>query len=225
MDGSASRAAAGVSVSIDHDKIAHVNTMLQAFPDKAIAIYNRAIRRGLKGGRTQAEKEIRERYDIPLSSLREDHSYYTFSEVVQSDGDGVAGHIRFAGSTIPLYRFHPEPKNRKYTTRYVNGISGWRITTEVSAADVKGKMLKRRTGFIATFKSGHTGIFSRFDEFGNTLGKTASGKDKIREFWGFSVRDMLAYDPAREAVRERMREIVEKRIDHELLRELDNKTK
>lgn len=205
----------GVYVSIDTAQIDRVNAVLHAVPERALSVYERAIRRGLTAGRTQARKEIRERYDISDASLTEKHTYNTFREKVQRDGSGVVGYIDFAGAKIPLYRFHPAPKARTYTTRYVNGYSGWRVTTDVSAADVRGQMIRRRTAFIATFPSGHTGIFSR------TGGESKTGKEAIRELWGFSVRDMLDYDPAREAVQDRMAETTQKRIDHELLRALD----
>lgn len=208
----------GVSVEIDHEQLSHVNTLLQSTPQKALIVYERAIRRGLSAGHVQADKEIRARYDISSASLHDKHSYQTFQERVQKDGSGVVGYLHFAGSKIPLFRFHPSPGKRTYTTLYVNGTGGWRITTDVSAADVRGQMLRRRTAFIATFRSGHTGIFTR------TGRKTASGKDEIREYWGFSVKDMLDYEPAREAVQKRMAEIVQRRIDHELLQML-NQTK
>lgn len=211
----------GVRVEIDQNQISHVNSLLHSMPDKALTVYRRSITRALTAGKTQAHKEIRERYDIPLASLTQKHSYYTFRSGIKQESDGVIGYINFAGSKIPLYRFHPEPKNRKYTTRYVNGVSGWRITTDVSAADVKGQMLRRHTAFIAAFPSGHTGLFSRFDKKGGKLEKTRTGKDKLRELYGFSVRDMLQYEPAAEAIQERMKKIVEDRINHELLRMLE----
>lgn len=202
----------GVTVEIDSEKISHVNSLLRSMPEKALTVYERAIRRGLAAGRTQASKEIRTRYDISDTNLRKDT---TLIENVHRDESGVAGYIYFSGAKIPLYRFHPSPKNRKYTTRYVNGISGWRVTTDVSAADNRGEMLRRRTAFIATFQSGHTGIFSR------TSAETSTGKPELREWWGYSVADMLDYEPAREAIQERAAEIIQKRIDHELLRALD----
>lgn len=207
----------GVSVEIDREQIRHVNALLQSAPEKALVVYKRAIQRGLSAGRVQANKEIRERYDISNANLNNKggHSYSTYSEKVMEDGGGVVGYIHFAGAKIPLYRFHPQPKTRTYTTRYVNGYGGWRVTTDVSAADVRGQMIRRRTAFIATMPSGHTGIWKR------TGKRTASGKPEIEEFWGFSVQDMLDYEPARDAVQERMAEIVAKRIDHELFRELD----
>lgn len=207
----------GVSVQINHEQIAHVNTVLQSAPQKALVVYRRAISRGLSAGRVQANKEIKTRYDISNASLNNSggHSYSTYHEDVREDGGGVVGRINFAGSKIPLYRFHPSPAARAYTTRYVNQISGWRVTTDVSAADVRGQMLRRRTAFIATMPSGHTGIWERTGDI------TTGGKEAIREFWGFSVRDMLDYEPAREAIQNRMADIVSQRINHELLRTLD----
>ena len=222
-----------VSVEIDQEQIARVNSLLQSAPQKAMTVYKRAIGRALKAGRTQANKEIRERYDIPLASLRDEHTYNTYHEKIQEDGGAVIGYINFAGSKIPLYRFHPNPKTRQYTTRYVNGRGGWRVTTDVSAADVKGQMIRRRTAFIATFPSGHTGIFYRTGDetYSGTYNKelniqhkpvgTGVKKPHIHELWGFSVKDMLDYPEARENIQNRMAEIIEKRIEHELSRALE----
>lgn len=203
----------GVSVQIDPAQIAHVNAALQSAPQKALVVYRRAISRSLSAGRVQANKEIKTRYDISNASLNNTggHSYATYEEKIHEDGGGVVGYINFAGSKIPLYRYRHSPQTRTYTTRYVNGHGGWRVTTEVSAADVRGQMLRRRTAFIATFQSGHTGIFVRETE----------ERLPVKEMWGFSVRDMLDYEPAREAIQKRMEDIVSGRIDHELLQTLD----
>lgn len=202
----------GVVVTISQEQVDHVNSVLRAAPEKALTVYRRAFGRALDASKVQASKETRKRYDIPDARLR---TYQTVQSRVETAADGVIGHINFASAKIPLYRFHPSPAQRKYTTRYVNGVSGWRITTDVSAADNRGAMLRRHTAFIATFQSGHTGIFSRTGE------ETASGKDKLKEWSGYSVKDMLDYPEAREAIQERAAEIVRSRVDHELLRALD----
>ena len=202
----------GVVVTISQEQVNRVNNILRSAPEKALTVYRRAFGRALEAARVQAHKEIRKRYDISESNL---NKYRTIQSRVETATDGVIGHINFAGAKIPLYRFHPSPAQRKYTTRYVNGISGWRVTTDVSAADTRGAMLRRHTAFIATFQSGHTGIFSRTD------GETANGKSKLKEWYGYSVKDMLDYQEAREAIQERAAEIAQSRIDHELLRALD----
>lgn len=232
---------AGVRVEIDHDKIAHVNMLLKAFPDKALTVYERAMRRGIQAGKTQADKEMAARYAI--SPQRLGTKYKKYFDGVRRDGAGVAGHIHFSGAKIPIYMFNIKPSSREYTTRYVNGIGGWRITTTINAEENKGKPLVRKGMFIAGMTNGHgekegydygglahTGVFSRYGANGKLFGwtntdernrRTKRSKQRVREIFSYSVRDMLDYDPAREAIRERMREIVEKRIDHELLRELD----
>lgn len=202
----------GVVVTISQEQVNRVNSVLRAAPEKALTVYRRAFGRALDAARVQASKEIRKRYDISDANLR---TYQTIQSRVETAADGVIGHINFASAKIPLYRFHPSPAQRKYTTRYVNGVGGWRVTTDVSAADTRGAMVRRSTAFIATFQSGHTGIFSRTGE------ETASGKSKLREWYGYSVKDMLDYQEAREAIQERAAEIVQSRIDHELLRALD----
>lgn len=207
--------ALGVSVEVDERQIERVNTLLRAAPEKALLVYRRAFLRGLGAVRTQASKEIRARYDIPASNLEPNQ---TIRQKLDVGTDGVVGEILFAGGKIPLYRFHPSPKNRRYTTRYVNKISGWRVTTDVSAADTRGQMLRRSAGFIATFQSGHTGIFMRTGE------QTANGKDKLKEYYGYSVADMLDYGPVIDALQERAEEVISARIDHELLRTLDDRS-
>lgn len=202
----------GIVVSIRRDQVEHVNSVLRSAPEKALTVYRRAFGRGLDAARVQASKEIRQRYDISDGNLR---TYQNITSKVETAADGVVGYINFASAKIPLYRFHPSPAQRKYTTRYVNKIGGWRVTTDISAADTRGAMLRRTTAFIATFQSGHTGIFSRTGE------KTASGKPKLREWYGYNVKDMLDYPEAREAIQERAAEIVQNRIDHELLRAMD----
>lgn len=115
-----------------------------------------------------------------------------------------------------MYRFRVSPKVRTVTNRFVNGRSGWRVNAPVSAGDIKERgMVRRRPAFIATFQSGHTGLFYRMNK------KTSSGKDKLHEYYGPSVADMLDYEEAREAIQERAEEIVAKRVDQELWRVLN----
>ena len=52
--------------------------------------------------------------------------------------------------------------------------------------------------------------------------RTAASRAGIEKYWGFSVADMLDYDPAKEAIQERMSEITNARLDHELMQMLDS---
>lgn len=201
-------------VEIDEGQIAHVNKMLYTTPEKARIVFRDAINRGLKAGDTQARREIRERYAISNKNLM-DYSSVKMSSA-EAMGSDVIGTIHFAGGKIPLYKFHPSPRDRKYTNRFVNGRSGWRVTTPVRAEDAKANGLQLLSrGFIATFRSGHKGIFQRAG------GRTKTGRERIKEYWGFSMPDMLDYPEAREEIEARMEEITAKRIDQELARILN----
>lgn len=209
-----------VEVNIDERQVQHINNMLYQTPDKAKTVFRNAISRGMAAGKVQARKEIRERYDITTSNIKKYEKMHTryFDE-----GDAFRGEISFRSQKIPLYRFNPHPSVRKYTREYAHVLftddpEDWRRyrkTSLVSAADVRGSMRPRPAAFIATFNSGHTGIFSR------TGKRTSNRREKLREYWGFSVADMLDYPEAREAVQKRAEEITAKRLDHELMRMLN----
>lgn len=203
----------GIQIEIDQSQIDHVNKMLYTMPNKARSVFRNSINRGLIAARTQATKEIKERYAIKTGNLKK----YQTIKIKNADqtGNDVSGEILFSGTKIPLFRFHPSPSTRRYTKRFVNGKNGWRITTMVSAEDIRTSgMRKRPHAFIATFQSGHTGIFRR------SGGNTSSGKMKIKEYWGPATADMLDYPEARKAVEQRASDIVAKRLDQELYRVL-----
>lgn len=207
----------GVKIEIDQSKIDHVNTVLRGAPEKIKGVFRRAMERGVTAGKEQASREVRKRYDIREADVDK------YSTVFGGVGmDGTVGYIRYWGKKIPLYNFHTSPERRKYTNRYVNRRSGWRVTSPVRAADSREKGMRDfPRGFIATMYGRwgrpHTGIYFRTGE------KTKTGKPKLRQYWSYSIADMLNYEPAREAIRARGREIVEKNIDHELMRVLEEK--
>ena len=203
----------GFDVQLDQRQVEHVNKVLYTVPDKSRTVFRNAILRGMVAAKTQAKREIKERYDITTGNMR---TYETIRERVFDFEDGVVGHISFSGEKIPLYRFHPSRRSDRRTSKFANGKnSGFKVPAKMSAADLRGRMQERPAAFIATFRSGHVGMFKRMGE------KTKNGKPKISEYYGFSVADMLDYQEARENVQERAQEIIGRRIDQELLRILN----
>lgn len=208
-----------VNIEIDPKQIDHVNKLLYTMPDKARTVYRNAINRGLTAAKTQGRKEIKERYYITSGRMKK-YEHITMRKAEQTGSD-VTGEIQFAGGKIPLYKFRVSPKERRYTSRYANGRYGWRITGKVSAGDIRANgMVRREPAFIAEFKSHHKGIFYRTGEKTNIGKPKKYQKDKLHEYYGPSVSDMLDYEEARDAILERAGEVVEKRIDHELWRVL-----
>lgn len=166
----------------------------------------KALNRGLSTARTQGNREVKKRYAITTANLNK-YSNVKLNKAVIS-GDEIAGEIYFSGQKIPLYRFTTNPKKRTYTSRFVNGISGWRVNKQVSFGDIKGHMQAGNAAFIATMNSGHTSLWRRAD-----LSKTPS---RLIEYYGMSIADMLDYEDARQSIIDKTRDTVEKRLDHEI---------
>lgn len=206
-----------VQVRIDERQVQHINKVLYQTPDKARTVFRNALSRGMTAAQVQARKEIRSRYDITTANIKK---YEKVRTRYIDAGNALRGEVSFSGGKIPLYRFHPSPAVRKYTNQYAHVLytdnpEDWRRyrkTAPESAADVRGSMQLRPAAFIASFNSGHIGLFKR------TGGRTSEKREKLREYWGFAVADMLDYPEAREAIQVRAEEITAKRLDHELLR-------
>lgn len=205
-----------VKVEVYCEQLSRVEKLLCGIPGGVETAKSNAFNRGLTAGKTEASKQIRQRYAISNGMVNR------FQKVTlrRSSGGGDAA-IEFSGPKIPIYKFKPSPAYRSYNSKKTPVvISGegkdavWRMVFKnnaVKAMDIKETGYK--TGekwFIANFKSGHTGIFKR------TGGMTSGDKPKIREIWGPSVADMLDYEPAKEAVAERIQEVVNQRLEHEI---------
>ena len=177
----------------------------------------RAINRGMEAGKAEANRQIRQRYTISAKNL--DKKIKIRRATANSEGE-----LKFSGPKVAAFKFTPKPSGRTYVGRKIpvpisfgtepGGKDKWRMAFANAPVSVmEAKETGYRTGpkwFIATFQSGHTGIFKR------TEGKTESGKPKLEEIWGYSVADMLDYEPAREAVENRISEVIGQRTEHEI---------
>lgn len=208
----------GIRLELSVEQLDRLETLLYGIPNGVNTAESNAFNRGLTAGKTEANKQIRQRYAISAGNV----SANSKVTLRRSSGGGNAA-IEFAGPKIPLFKFKPSPGNRSYTgTRIPVPVRGdgedgnpvWRMVfknTNVKGMDAKASGYKSgKNWFIANFKSGHTGIFKR------TGGSTENNRAEIREIWGFAVADMLDYEPAREAVEKRVEEVVGQRLEHEI---------
>lgn len=208
---------ANFRIEVNQAQVDHVNKMLYTVPDQARTVFRNAINRGLTAARVQGEKEIKSRYLITSGGLKR-WKRITIYRAQQTASD-VVGEINFAGGKVPLYRFRVSPKVRRNTNRFVNGRSGWKVNRAVKAGDIRDNgMMRMPNAFIAKFESGHMGIFERTGEKTSVKRTKTQYKDKLREYYGPAIADMLDFKEAREAVQDRAGEVVAQRIDHELWR-------
>lgn len=206
-----------MQIELTIQQLDRMEALLHGIPGAVKTAETNAFNRGLTAGKTEANKQIRQRYAISSGNV----SQYSKATLRRSSGGGNAA-IEFSGPKIPIYKYKPSPATRTYVGQYIPVVISepkgddpmWRMVfknAKVSAMDAKESGYKSGTNwFIANFQSGHTGVFKR-------TGKAKdSGKPEIEEIWGFAVADMLDYDPAKEAVAERIEEVVNDRIEHEI---------
>lgn len=205
-----------IRLEMSCEQLSRVEKLLFGIPGAAEKAESNAFNRGLTAGKTEASKQIRQRYAISAGNVSKNQRV----TLRRSSGGGDAA-IEFSGPKIPIYKFRPSPAARTYVGQKIPiPISGdgedavWRMVyknSKVKAMDAKASGFKSgHNWFIANFSSGHTGIFKRIG------GTTSGGKPKIEEVWGFAVADMLDYAPAKEAVGKRVQEVVAQRLEHEI---------
>lgn len=205
-----------VKVELSCEQLNRVEKLLYGIPNAVETAESNAFNRGLTAGKTEANKQIRQRYAISSGMVNR----FGKATLRRSSGGGDAA-IEFSGTKIPAFKFKPAPAARTYVGERIPVVirgegqdAVWRLVFKnaaVKAMDIKetGYHIGSKW-FIANFKSGHSGIFKRTGEI------TSGNKPKIREIWGPSVADMLDYEPAKEAVAERVQEVVNQRLEHEI---------
>jgi hypothetical protein len=210
-----------MSIKVDFSEVGkntldRAETLLAGFPGGIDKALRSAMRRTAQHVRTQSGRRARERYAIDTKDLRADRAVnirYSYAA-----GQGVNATILFRGTKIPLYRFQgTSPTAPSYNTdKTVNLLiqGQWRKGHPGVAA--AGHQLKSTAptrfdnGFIASFKSGHTGIFER------SGGMTSTGRDEIRELMGSSLPQMVGNDEVLEKLSKDAMDMFDKRLSHEV---------
>lgn len=180
-------------ITLDAEHIERAELLLKNIPggiDKAVV---RAINRSVDRAQTATVKKVRDRYYIKAGDVRK-----TIKVKKANYSDQIAI-IRSTGSPVALSKFKITPSKPPQK----------RTKKPVRARVVKGEggELKRRA-FVAKMKSGHIGVFER------------AGKSRypINQFYGPSVPQMLGHKSVVTYVKERAKEQLVSRLDHEIER-------
>lgn len=185
--------------------------LLAGFPGGVEKALRSAISRTAQHVRTQSGRRVRERYAISKENLRLERN-------VKITNRGGSAALLFSGAKIPLYRFDgASPKaptqDASRTVAVLTG-QGWRRThpgVAASGHQLKGTAPTRfQNAFVASFGSGHTGIFER------TGGMTASGREELREIMGSSLPQMVGSEEVLGKLGKDAEEEFGKRMEHEV---------
>jgi hypothetical protein len=185
-----------VTIQIDTREIAKIALATRKIADGVKRVLAPAVNRALSAGRTAASREIRANYliknkDIPMR--------------IQQSGE--SGAILIESGMLKLYDFKVAPK----------GVQRRARKKPVFAQVKVGGGAYLGGGFVAQMKSGHVGVFMRSS---SRMMFTKPWKQQINELLTIGAPIMATQPAVGPAVNERMGEVLEKRMDHELNRVL-----
>lgn len=194
-----------IDIQVSEQTTNRLHAILSSMGEADEKVLKPALNRGLTAGKTAFNKQIKAVYDVSPAVISQ---YSTMGyKKVEMRSDGLIGSIEFAGRVIPLYKFNVSPETPTYGKKNV----------EVSVK--RGSAGVSRHGFIAQMDSGHLGMFERS---GKWKAKDRAGientkhNEKIKERYGPSVPRMAENAVVLQTVEDRVNEVINKRIEHEV---------
>lgn len=199
-----------IDVEVSEETTDRLHTILAGIENAEEKVLKPALARGLSAGKTAFSKQTRETYHVSPSILSS-YSKVGYKNVSVS-GNGIIGSIEYSGGVIPLFKFNVAPKKPTYGKKAVKASvmrSGGQVVFE--------------NAFIAQMKSGHLGIFEGKGTWRRSTRPTKTGgntenNEKIKELFGPSVPRMAENAVVLQSVEDRVNEVINQRIDHEIER-------
>lgn len=159
--------------------------------------YSAALNRTNQHLRTEASREIREKYNIRARDVNNKNNVI----LRRSTSNSLDTAIKWRGKNVPLINFRTNPRQVPEKAPRV-----------LRAAVKRSGMKPIKGAFITRVKSGHVGVFLR------------AGRRRlpIRELYGPAVPVMLNHQDIIEKLKATAEKRMHERLDHEMNRILDN---
>lgn len=199
-----------IDVEVSEETTDRLHAILAGIENAEEKVLKPALARGLSAGKTAFSKQTRETYHVSPSILSS-YSKVGYKNVSVS-GNGIIGSIEYSGGVIPLFKFNVDPKKPTYGKKAVKASvmrSGGQVVFE--------------NAFIAQMKRKHLGIFEGKGTWRRSTRPTKTGgntenNEKIKELFGPSVPRMAENAVVLQSVEDRVNEVINQRIDHEIER-------
>ena len=187
-----------VDIEVSQETTNRLHAILSGLGKADEKILKPAMQRGLSAGRTAFNKQIKSVYYVSPSVIsRYSHIGYKKFEM---RSDGLIGSIEYAGTVIPLIKFNVAPQKATYGR------------TSVKAAVKRDEsQVELQKGFTAQMPNGHIGVYER----------KGDSNYPIKQFYGPSVPRMAENTVVIKTVEDRVNEVINKRMEHELDRILN----
>lgn len=202
-----------IDVDISEETADRLHSILEGMGLAEEKVLKPALGRGLAAGKTAFNKQIKTVYNIEINRLSTRYAKCGYKNV-STEGDKIIGSITFSGGVIPLYKYEVSPTEAEY---------GKGRKTVKAAVMRDGGMGNIENGFIAEMDNEHIGVFERKGTWKRKTRPTKEGRNtgnngKIKELFGPSLSRMADNAVVLQTVEDRVNEVINQRIEHEIER-------
>ena len=182
-------------IEVSEETINRIHALLAGIEEADQKVLKPALTRGLMAGKTAFKSQITNVYYVTPKTIAR-YSKVGYKQV-QMSGDRLIGTIQYAGKVIPLIKFNVTPQKATYGKM------------PVKAAVMRNEsQVEFENAFTAQMPNGHTGVYER-------KGET---RYPIKQLYGPSAPRMAENANVLNVVADRINEVINKRIDHEIHR-------
>lgn len=208
-----------IDVEISAETADRLSSILAGMENAEEKVLKPALTRALMAGKTESVKRIAETYHIERAEIRA-KGFLRVNRASESS-NGIIGSFEFAGRSIPLMKFNVNPPVPQH---------GETPSAAVLKESNPVPFSRKKDTFVAKMKTGHIGIFTRRENVYSgkryTTKKGMVGRNKhnqaIKELLSPSVPQMASREDIVLSVEDRVKEVLDKRIQHELDRLLSS---
>lgn len=195
-------------MGIEVEGLEAVQSMLNALPDKAKSVLRMSLNDAAKYVETQGGKAVRERWNLKVGQAKQAF------KITRATNETLTAMVETRGGSFSLLEFGPTQYRAGVGLRSVGGrqsvVFGAKSRSGVSVKILRGRQTRLPRAFIATMKSGHSGVFQR---------EPGAGRLKIKERRTVSFPSMVRRQwPAIEG---KARAYLVKRVQQQLARALE----
>ncbi len=185
-------------IEVSEQTIDRIHTILAGIQDADKTVLKNAMARALMAGKTKAKSQAAAVYRIKQGEFSK-NAYIKYKGIKHHADGEMIGEIEFAGRPVPLIRYKVTPAVPKKEKT---------VAAAVMKTNSPIPFNRKNDVHVLQMKSGHIGIF-----------KGEGGK--LKELYGPSPPRMVGNEEVMDKIAERVNEVLNDRIEHEIERLLN----
>lgn len=185
-------------IEVSEQAIDRIHTILAGLQDADKKVLKPAMARALMAGKAESKRQAVSVYHIKPGEFNK-NAYIKYRGIKHHGEGEMIGEIEFAGSPVPLIKYKVTPQAP---------AKGKTAAAAVLKKNAPVPFDRDNDVHVLQMQSGHIGIF-----------KGENGK--LKELYAPSTPKMIENEEVRTKIEERVSEVLNQRIEHEIERLLD----